>query len=114
MQTTNGKLVDHTGLPVGDIEVGKEHTLPKLPPAHIIVKGRVVTRIWANPNYWGGVTWKVDQGLLKSYTADGQGSKSLYYENIRDAVRGLYEAKEWIRRAEVNRSWKRFCPWNWF
>lgn len=80
---------------------------PKIPPAKRITNGEVLTRIWANRNAWGEISWKVDQVREDHYSGSRKTHRGLYFEHLQDAMRGLYEAKRWIARMERrrNRSW---------
>jgi hypothetical protein len=108
MQITNGAYDESKNLGNHDLrEEEAAPAAPKNPPAQTFLHGAVETRIWANPTHWGAVTFKVDQvrGRKKS--------KSLYLDDLRDAERGLYEARGWIKRAERALRRRRF-PWGWF
>jgi hypothetical protein len=109
MDRVNGSRNDANMNAVGVEDSG----VRKLSPAYVITRGQVVTRIWADPNHWGGITWKVDQVRVKPPTASRQWSKSFYFDNLQDAMRGLYAAQRWIWLTEHRRSVKRFLPWNW-
>lgn len=73
------------------------------PPAMAFQHGRVMTRVWANPNCWGGVTWRVDQAR-QIYSGTGNYARSYHAEDLRDAMRGLYAAERWIKKAERRRT----------
>lgn len=89
------------------------NSLRKLSPANVITRGQVVTRIWADLNHWNGVTWKIDQVRVTPPTSGRDWSKSFYFDNLPDAIRGLYAAQRWIWQREHRYSVKRFFPWNW-
>ena len=81
------------------------------PPAKEFVNGRVVTRVWANPNHWGEITWRVDQLRIRYGAVANTGvAKSFHLNDISDAIRGLYWARQWVKKAERRQRW-RFLPW---
>ena len=84
---------------------------PNFPPAaKEFAFGRIVTRIWANRNQWGDVTWKVDQ-VRRDYSGTLRKFRGHYFDDLKDAVRGLYSAGQWIRRAEKRRTRRGFWQW---
>lgn len=87
---------------------------PWQPPAHVIRRGNVVTRIWANPNHWGEITWRVDQRFINMGTQSQWYGKSIPGNCLQDAVRGLYQAQVWISREKNPYGVWRMLPWNWF
>jgi hypothetical protein len=76
------------------IEERKSH------PAHVIEQGRIVTRIWAEQNDWGTVTWRVDQYRIPVPNYLGAMFRSFHASDLQDAMRGLYRAQRWIKQAE--------------
>lgn len=78
------------------------------PPAKEFLNGRVLTRIWANPNHWQEITWRVDQLRIRLGDRMAPTAKSFHIEDLQDAMRGLYQAQKWIRRATRRR---RFTLW---
>ncbi len=75
----------------------KQRTSP--PPAMAFTHGRIMTRVWANPNHWGDISWKVDQAR-QLHSGMGNYSRSYCPEDLQDAMRGMYAAKRWIKNAE--------------
>ena len=73
---------------------------PKLPPAKTFSFGNIVTRIWANKTHWGAIDWKVDQVRARNHGPSEGSGRGLKYDDISSGIRGLYEAKKWIRRTE--------------
>lgn len=115
MQLTNGHYNDEEEL--AEEETPKSESAPKKPwqpPAHVITRGDVVTRIWANPNHWGEITWRIDQRVIDKATPGRWYRKSIPGNCLRDAVLGLYLAQEWIARTQNPRGLWRLLPWNWF
>jgi hypothetical protein len=80
-------------------------------PAHVISTGRVLTRIWAEQNTWGGITWRVDQYRMPVPNYIGGKYRSFHISDIHDAMRGLYLAKSWIKKAERQRTRRGFFRW---
>lgn len=78
------------------------------PPAYETQAGRVVTRIWADPNHWGEITWRIDQYRSHSSDAGAGRYRSFHPSDLNDAMRGLYRAQRWVRRAERRRRWRRW------
>jgi hypothetical protein len=67
--------------------------------------------VWANPNHWGEITWKVDQLRFRfGNSTTSNVARSFHLDDLQDAMRGLYQAKQWIRRTERRRRW-RFLSW---
>ena len=82
-------------------------------PAQVTTKKNVVTRIWANPTLWGDVVWKVDQIRYSHHDGQRQTSRSFHEDQISDAIRGLYDAKIWIKRANRRLRLRRWLGWLW-
>lgn len=66
MQHTNGSAIrnDHVQSFPETNASGNQSTPERWtsePPAKELPNGRVITRVWANPNHWGDITWRVDQ-----------------------------------------------------
>lgn len=81
------------------------------PPAKEFSNGRVITRVWANPNHWGDITWRVDQIRIRyGSSSKTTVAKSMHVEDLQDAMRGFYQAKRWIRKTERSRRWG-FLVW---
>lgn len=80
---------------------------PRDPPVHTISTGSVVTRIWARQDVLGQVRWNVDQRRFRSDGTGGAVCKSFYPDQLDDAMRGLFEAQKWIKKADkkLNRRW---------
>jgi hypothetical protein len=76
------------------IEEKKNH------PAHVIEQGRTITRIWAEQNDWGTVTWRVDQYRVPVPNYMGAMFRSFHAMDLQDAMRGLYRAQRWIKKTE--------------
>jgi hypothetical protein len=115
MQTINGSYKHDNSIDVGQLEVPA--TEPKerhAPPAHVIIKGRVVTRVWANPNAWGEVTWNIDQRLISYAQSSRWLSRTMPADCIDDAMRGMFAAQQWIHRKTNKPSLAGLLPWNWF
>jgi hypothetical protein len=104
--TTNGKMIVGSSLVAGTAAPG---TAAKQPPAHVLVNGRVITRIWANRTHWGEIVWQVDQHR-KNHPAEIGTHRSLFTSDLQDAIRGLYQAQRWIRRTERRRR-RSFFGW---
>jgi len=84
------------------------------PPAKEFSDGRVVTRVWANPNHWGDITWRVDQLRLRyGNQPSSTAAKSFHLEDLQNAMRGLYQAQQWIRKAERRRYWRSLMLRRW-
>lgn len=73
--------------------------------------GRIVTCIYPNPTAWGEIAWKIDQYRVKGYDTEGCRYRGAYVEDLQHAMRGLYEAKRWIRRIERRRCGRWFWWW---
>ena len=80
------------------------------PPAMVFVNGQVLTRIWANQNHWHDITWKIDQVRVRKSGQQSRVSRSFFVDDLQDAMRGLYHAQKWVRRAERRRN-KRWLWW---
>lgn len=78
-------------------------------PARVFVNGNVTTKVWANRDASGHLTWSVQ--LLRGYpTAEGLGqARSFRPDDLRDAMRGAYQAERWIRKNE-----RRYRLLGWF
>ena len=102
MQYVNGNATkhDHTHAFASIDEANDENEQAANPPAMVFLNGQVLTRIWANPNHWGGITWKVDQLRVKAPTAKSRFAKNFFQSDLWDAMRGLYQACRWIKKAE--------------
>ncbi|HEY4311884.1 MAG TPA: hypothetical protein VGN12_20720 [Pirellulales bacterium] len=79
-------------------------------PAHSLTNGRILTRIWAEQNDWGSITWRVDQYRMPVPNYAGGKFRSFHICDLQDAMRGLYEAKRWIKRAD-RQSTRRWFRW---
>lgn len=80
---------------------------PKQQPAMTFMVGNVSTRIWANQNEFGQMSWTIDQRRTR---LEGWGTptcKTLRPEHLQDAMRGLYKAQGWIKKAERRLRWSR-------
>jgi hypothetical protein len=102
METMNGTAN-------GKIDVGAfftelaELTKPaKNPPAKEFFNGRVVTRIWAKRSHWGEIIWRVDH-FRRNDSVEGGKQFQLEPSDLQDAMRGLYQAQRWIKKAERRR-----------
>ena len=102
--TTNGKMI--VGATLAE---GAAGAASKQPPAHVLVNGRVITRIWANRTHWGEIVWRVDQ-YRKNHPAEIGSHRSLFTGDLQDAMRGLYQAQRWIQRTERRRR-RSFFGW---
>ena len=75
------------------------------PPAAVFRTGLVETRVWANGiDTPGG--WRVDQ--VRVYPGPGgeaRFARTLTPVDLRNAGRGLYLARKWIRRVDARRRW---------
>lgn len=89
----------------------KEEQVKHSPPAHVVTTGRVVTQVWAQMNDWGGVTWRVSQYRSTVPISDGSKFKSFHVDDLQDAMRGLYQAQQWIKRTERQRKRTWFGRW---
>lgn len=67
------------------------------------LNAQILTRVWANPNHWGDITWKVDQLRIKAPTASKKHARNLFASDLWDAMRGLYQAHRWIKKADRRR-----------
>ena len=82
----------------------------KRPPAAFDKKyGRIMTLVYGEATEWGGVVWRVLQYRMhRNYTGE-EGYRSFHFDDLNDAMRGLYQAQLWIRRTERRlfgkRSW---------
>ena len=72
-----------------------------------ITVGRIVTCIFANPTAWGEIAWKVEQfrGI------DERRFSGCYFEDLQDAMRGLYRARRWIKQVERRQRGRWFGWW---
>ncbi len=109
MTTLNGQLNGNTNQPVGNGKRKKSATKKrretltveeKSRPAHVIEQGRIVTRIWAELNNWGGITWRVDQYRVPVPNYLGATYHSFHFSDLQDAMRGLYRAKQWVKKSD--------------
>src|SRR5262245_25266066 len=71
-------------------------------PAQTLKNGRVITRIWANRTHWGAIHWRVDHYVENAFV-DGGKQFSIDPSDLQDAMRGLYQAQRWIKKAEKRR-----------
>ena len=112
MQHTNGSAIrnDHVQSFPETTVSGKQSTPERWtsePPAKEFCIARVVTRVWANPNHWGDITWRVDQIRVRHANQPRSSmAKNFHPEDLQDAMRGLYQAQQWIRKAERRRFWR--------
>lgn len=61
---TAGTLSGHAGRVNNEADRSAASKKPKqrtVRPAMAFTHGRIMTRVWANPNHWGDISWKVDQ-----------------------------------------------------
>lgn len=96
-----------TATPPINVELSPRST-KRPPPAFAKEYGRIATRVWAEPNHWGEITWRVDQFRSHSHAAGEGRYRSFHLDDLNDAMRGLYRAQQWIRRAERRLRWKRW------
>src|SRR5690349_11336870 len=110
MQYTNGNAMkpDHVNSLSQSDESTAENEQAANPPAMVFQNGQVLTRIWANPNHWGDITWKVDQLRVKSPTARSKFARNLFLSDLWDAMRGLYRSHRWITKIERRKRWTVF------
>ena len=86
-------------------DMATQHLRPA-PPAKEFLNGRIVTRVWANQNHWGGITWRIDQIRIRyGYVTNTSMARSFHLEDISDAIRGLYLARQWIKKTERRKRW---------
>lgn len=79
-----------------------------VPPAKVFRNGDVTTKVWANHRGPGHLTWNVQQFRVYR-TAKGLGeARSFRLDDLRDAMRGAYQAERWIRKNERR---YRFLGW---
>lgn len=78
-------------------------------PAKVFYNGDVTTKVWANNVSNGLPTWSVQ--LLRVYgTPNGHAeARSFRLDDLRDAMRGAYQAERWIRKNE-----RRYRLLGWF
>ncbi len=95
----------------GSVAAQQTYTTKDERPAHSFPTGRILTRIWAEQNVWGGVTWRVDQYRMPVPNYAGGKFRSFHVCDLQDAMRALYEAKRWIKRAERQRTRRWFFRW---
>lgn len=76
-----------------------------------ITVGRIVTCIFANPTSWGEIAWKVEQVREKQTLGGERRYGGFYADDLQDAMRGLYQAKRWIRKIERRRRGSWFWWW---
>jgi len=86
------------------IEPKPKQTGAKTPAAFSKKHGEVLTQVWANKTEYGAVEWRVSQCRIPY---DGAVWKNFAPENILDAVRGLCDARAWIRKTERRLRWRR-------
>ena len=104
MQVINGSYEqDNHGVVEQSDTVESPPPKRRTPPTHVIVIGRVVTRIRANRSDWGHVAWNVDQRLVNYASASGWLTRSIPSDSLDDAMRGMFAAQRWIRRAKQGR-----------
>lgn len=72
--------------------------------------GRIVTKVWPQRTSWDGIIWRVSQYRKHSNSHGWGWYRSFHFEDLNDAMRGLYRAQRWIRKAERKR--RRFW-WMW-
>lgn len=67
-------------------------------PAMVFEEGTTVTRVWANRSAWGVPDWRIDQ--IRVYPRGGEFgmTRSLAPRDVKDALRGLYKAGQWVKR----------------
>lgn len=102
-------LTDITkALATAQVKSAQQSQRPKNRPAHTIEHGLVVTRIWANTSPMGERYWSVDQRRYRaSYNGEAD-CKSFHPQHLSDAICGLVEARQWIKKTERRLRWKRF------
>ncbi len=83
---------------------------PKQQPAKSIKVGDVNTRVWANKDDLGEITWSIDQRRTRSDGRGGATCKTMRREHLQDAIRGLYKASVWIKKTERRLRWRRLFP----
>ena len=111
MQHTNGSAIrnDHVQS-FSETNAGSQPAPERWtaePPAKEFSNGRLITRVWANPNHWGDITWRVDQIRVRHANQPRSSvAKSFHPEDLQDAMRGLYQAQQWIRKTERRRFWR--------
>jgi len=72
--------------------------------------GRIVTKVWAQRTTWDGIIWRVSQYRTQSHALGSGHYRSFHFEDLNDAMRGLYRAQRWIRRMERRRR-RSWWPW---
>lgn len=103
---TNGKAVAANIL--SEESESKTTKKKKQRPAETLKNGRVITRIWANRTHWGGIHWRVDHYVENDFVEGGK-QFSIDPSDLQDAMRGLYQAQRWIKKAEKRR--RSFWRW---
>ena len=73
--------------------------------------GRIVTCVFPNPTAWGEIAWKIDQYRVKGNDTEGCRFRGCYLEDLQDSMRGLYDAKRWIKQVERRRRTRWFFWW---
>jgi len=91
-----------------NVEIGRPQQR-KERAAYTKTLGRIVTKVWAQRTTWDGVVWRVSQYRQHSDTYGSGWYRSFHFDDLNDAMRGLYRAQRWIRRAERRRR-----PFWWF
>lgn len=85
----------------------QEQIEPRDPPAWTNKTGTVVTRIWANKTSLGDIDWRIDQRGFQTDGWTGPGRRTIKPDQVSDAIRGLYEAKVWVKKTERRLKWRR-------
>ena len=78
-------------------------------PAKVFVYGDVLTKVWVNHRAPGNVTWNVQQVRAYRFPKGTGEAHSFRPDDLRDVIRGAYQARRWIRKNE-----RRFRLLGWF
>jgi hypothetical protein len=78
-------------------------------PAKVFSNGDVTTKVWANHDAAGHLTWSIQQFRVYRTPKGYLEARSFRFDDLHDAMRGAYEAERWIRKNE-----RRYRLLGWF
>ena len=94
--------------------VPKKATLFQLPGGRVgdlIVRGNVATEIYANVRPWGEVVFKIRQQRILPHGYDKAYGDWFTCEDLRDMMRGAYEAQRRVRKRRRRLLWRGVFGW---
>ena len=95
----NRKRASGQGRPQEQAKEGNPAHQPSR-PTKVFFLGHVKTKVWANYQAPGSLTWSIQQVRVYRGPKGEMEARSFRLEDLRDAMRGAYRAERWIRKQE--------------